>query len=85
MIGGSRPVNHYAARSSAEANKSAFMAKILPFTMGERGPKKKGEVTCEIVIFPGVRVEYNDRPTAPAGNGRPRRRRRTQAKDVALA
>lgn len=62
------------------------MAKILPFAMGEPGRKRHaGEVACEIVIFPGVRVEYNDRPPAPAGSGRPRRRRRSPAKDAALA
>ena len=49
------------------------MAKILSFPRldGHRS-RKAGDASAEIVIFPGVRVEYHDRPPAPTGSGRPR-------------
>ena len=66
------------------------MADILPFLRG--GPSRKKPAggtpptaTGQIVIFTGVRVEYGARTPAPTGKGRPRRRRRTPAKDAVLA
>ncbi|MBA3519160.1 MAG: hypothetical protein H0T75_16340 [Rhizobiales bacterium] len=51
------------------------MAKILAFTrLDTARSRKAGERSAEIVIFPGVRVEYHDCPPSPAGNGRPRGR-----------
>ena len=61
------------------------MAQILPFSSAERRsrPERSGMMNAaEIVIFPGVRVEYHDEPPKPAGSGRPRgggRGRRTGA------
>ena len=49
------------------------MAKILPFQRVDGTRSRKADAApAEIVIFPGVRVEYHDRPPDPAGNGRPR-------------
>lgn len=51
------------------------MAKILPFPrLDATRSRKPDDVPAEIVIFPGIRVEYHDRPPGPAGNGRPRGR-----------
>ena len=62
------------------------MADILPFTRGEPGRKRDaGRVTGEIVIFPGIRVEYHDVGPEPAGNGGPPRGRRSRAKKLASA
>jgi hypothetical protein len=61
------------------------MAQILPFLDAERRPRPERSVSvraamAEIVIFPGVRVEYHDEPPEPAGDGRSRGGRRRQAK-----
>jgi hypothetical protein len=62
------------------------MADILPFAKAEPGRRKPpGGSAGEIVIFPGVRVEYHDRPAAPEGNGGPRRRRRPRVKEAAAS
>ena len=51
------------------------MAKILPLPRLETTRRRKAEgAPAEIVFFPGVRIEYHDRPPEPAGNGRPRGR-----------
>jgi hypothetical protein len=65
------------------------MAEILPFT-GERRERSRPAPgnRAEIVIFPGVRVEYHDRVPEPAqqsaAKGRSRRRVRP-AKDALSA
>ena len=61
-----------------------LMAKILPFINAElhNRPVRTSApraAMAEIVIFPGIRVEYHDEPPKPAGDGRSRRRNR-QAK-----
>jgi hypothetical protein len=57
------------------------MGKILPFTCLPRSTSRKpGDASAEIVIFPGVRVEYHDQPPAPAGKGGPSRRGRRPQK-----
>lgn len=68
------------------------MAKILPFARGRAGRKpaaSKGaaasQCTGEIVIFPGVRVEYHDQTPAPEAKQRRSRVRRSSAEDVLSA
>jgi hypothetical protein len=53
------------------------MADILPFVKDKDGRSKSaGASAGEVVIFPGVRIEYHDpAPTPPSGTGRPRRKR----------
>jgi hypothetical protein len=63
------------------------MAKILPFA-SDRATRKspKREAAGEIVIFPGVRVEYHDSPPQPMQKRRQQRRvRRNSAKGDALS
>jgi hypothetical protein len=62
------------------------MAKILPFARG-RGTRRLSQrgATGEIVIFPGIRVEYHDSPPQPAQKRRQPRGRRGSAKDDALS
>jgi len=53
------------------------MADILPFVK-EKGTRAKRAAprAGEVVIFPGIRIEYHDpAPTPPSGTGRPRRKR----------
>jgi hypothetical protein len=62
------------------------MAQILTFPKIEASRRShRGSVNAEVVIFPGVRVEYHDQPPKPAGNGRRRRTRRVRATDAASA
>jgi hypothetical protein len=62
------------------------MAKILPFAKGRVGRKPTAQQgTGEIVIFPGVRVEYHDQTPAPEAKQRRRRVRRNPAEDVLSA
>jgi hypothetical protein len=62
------------------------MAKILPFARGRAGRKPAApQGTGEIVIFPGVRVEYHDQTPAPEAKQRCRRARRNSAEDVLSA
>lgn len=57
------------------------MTKILSFIRPEGTRKRSaGNLQAEIVIFPGVRVEYHDQPPKPAGNGRSGPGRRRPAK-----
>jgi len=58
------------------------MAKVLQFALRTSGDRRGvPDVPAEIVIFPGVRVEYHDAPQPPAGSGgSPRSRRRSAAK-----
>jgi hypothetical protein len=60
---------------------------ILPFTKPEASRiRRAGAGSAEIVIFPGVRIEYHDEKPAPGGKGRTRRRRRKgNPKDVLSA
>jgi hypothetical protein len=61
------------------------MAEILAFPKLEATRRSQREgVSAELVIFPGVRVEYHDQPPKPAG-GRPRRPRRPRSGDAASA
>ena len=59
------------------------MARILPFAKAgaERMPGEQ-KVAGELVIFPGVRVEYHDNPPEPRARGRRRRPRRKSEKDA---
>ncbi len=53
------------------------MAEILPFAGAEAQRSRNGvEGAGEIVIFPGVRVEYHENAPTPEGKKRPRRNRR---------
>ena len=57
------------------------MAKILQFAQPHTDRRRKaGNTSAQIVIFPGIRVEYHDAPPHPAGNGGSRRGRRGPAK-----
>jgi hypothetical protein len=59
------------------------MAKILPFATAQRTRKRyTGGGTAEVVIFPGIRVEYHDEPTKPAGSPRRRARRKGQKRAI---
>jgi hypothetical protein len=63
------------------------MAKILQFARLAADQRRKlPDAPCEVVIFPGIRVEYHDVPPQhPAGSGGPRRRRRSPAKRALTA
>jgi hypothetical protein len=62
------------------------MAEILPFAKGRAERKRDaGKAAGEIVIFPGVRVEYHDPSHEPPGKPRSRRPRRNSAGDVLSA
>ena len=62
------------------------MAEILPFGKIESGRRMRPDgLKGEIVIFPGIRVEYHEDPPAPAGSGRRRRARRGRAAKAASA
>src|SRR5258708_1883063 len=59
------------------------MAEILPFaTSGSNRPRERQHGSGEIVIFPGVRVEYHDRPPSPPAKPRHRRLKRNSASDA---
>jgi hypothetical protein len=61
------------------------MAKILQFAPLPADQRRRTpEAPCEVVIFPGVRVEYHDVPPHPAGSGGSRRARRRSAAKSAL-
>ena len=61
------------------------MAEILQFAKGSTARKRTpGEAAGEIVIFPGVRVEYHEAPQPPAKRKR-RRGRRAATKDALSA
>jgi len=61
------------------------MAEILQFAKGSTARKRAPrEAAGEIVIFPGVRVEYHQAPRPPAKRKR-RRARRAGAKDALSA
>lgn len=61
------------------------MAEILPFAKsGSTRPRGPQEVSGEIVIFPGVRVEYHDRPASPPPKPRQRRAKRDRGDSGAL-
>ena len=50
------------------------MAKILPFATDGANRKRKAPVTGgDVVIFPGIRVEYHDGAPQPDAKGRQRR------------
>lgn len=52
------------------------MAEILPFAASAtRAERPRGGSTGEIIIFPGVRVEYHDHPPQPPAK-QPRRGKR---------
>ena len=62
------------------------MAKVLQFALSasaERRPRP--DAPAEIVIFPGVRVEYHDAPPPPAGRTGGRGRRRSAGKRALTA
>jgi len=59
------------------------MAEILSFAKsGSSRPRAPQHVSGEIVIFPGVRVEYHDRPPSPPAKPRQRRLKRDGASDA---
>ena len=62
------------------------MAEILPFarTSSSR-PRDRRNVAGEIVIFPGVRVEYHDSPPSPPVKPRHRRTKRGSTSDALTA
>jgi hypothetical protein len=62
------------------------MADILPFVLsGSNRPSDRQGALGEIVIFPGVRVEYHDRPPTPPAKRRQRRQKRNAASDALTA
>ena len=62
------------------------MSNILPFAAAAPDRRRKpGAGTAEIVIFPGIRVEYHDRPKAAKGGAKPRRQRRRNPKGALSA
>lgn len=62
------------------------MAKILPFAT-DRAERKPGvrQAAGELVIFPGIRVEYHDNPPEPQAKRSRRRSRRRAEKTDALS
>ena len=62
------------------------MAEILPFAISasKRVPRHR-EGAGEVVIFPGIRVEYHEGPPSPPTKGRQRRGKRGSAKDALSA
>jgi len=59
------------------------MAEILPFaSSGPSRPRERQHVSGEIVIFPGIRVEYHDRPPSPPAKPRHGRPRRNRSRDA---
>jgi hypothetical protein len=61
------------------------MAEILPFAISAtKRPPRQREGVGEIVIFPGIRVEYHDSMPPPPTKGRSRRGKRG-SKDAALS
>ena len=59
------------------------MAEILPFAnSGSHRPRERLHASGEIVIFPGVRVEYHDRPPNPPAKPRQRRAKRNSSADA---
>jgi hypothetical protein len=61
------------------------MAKILPFAKSKAGRKQAAPRSAgEIVIFPGVRIEYHDRPPETEPKHR-QRARRNSSEDVLSA
>jgi hypothetical protein len=59
------------------------MATILPF-VGRRPDRTKRPrgATGEIVIFPGVRIEYHDHAPTPTVNRSPQRAKQRRDKDA---
>jgi hypothetical protein len=63
------------------------MVKILPFARPDSAAPSRKPVTAvaaEIVIFPGVRIQYDDRPLPP-GTGPRRGAKRRSAKNALTA
>jgi len=61
------------------------MADILPFAIGASKPSRPhSQRAGEVVIFPGIRVEYHEFPPEPP-KGRHRRAKRDAAKDALSA
>jgi hypothetical protein len=70
------------------AFRKQHMAKILAFSIAGRAARpERSSFNCaaEIVIFPGVRVEYHDEPPNPAGDGSSGRRGRGRQAKAALS
>ena len=62
------------------------MGDIIPFAKdGLDRPRKRREAMGEIVIFPGIRVEYHDGTPSPPTSHPPRRAKRRRAKDALSA
>ena len=62
------------------------MADILQFAISaSKRTRRHRESVGEVVIFPGIRVEYHESPPQPPTNGRQRRSKRGTAKDVLSA
>ena len=57
------------------------MAEILPFTSADAHRRRKvADAAGEVVIFPGIRVEYHENASAPDTTKRQRRSRRRPSK-----
>lgn len=62
------------------------MAEILPFAKtGPHRPRDRQNAVGEVVIFPGVRVEYHDGPPTPPVRPRQRRQKRNSGTDALTA
>lgn len=65
---------------SAEMGPGA-MAEILPFTSADTHRRRKvADAAGEVVIFPGIRIEYHDNASPPDASKRQRRGRRRPSK-----
>jgi hypothetical protein len=59
----------------------ASMAEILPFTSADAHRRRKlTHPAGEVVLFPGIRIEYHEKAAAPAASKRQRRGRRRSSK-----
>jgi hypothetical protein len=57
------------------------MAEILPFTSADAHRRRKvADTAGEVVIFPGIRIEYHENAPAPDATKRQRRARRRPSK-----
>jgi hypothetical protein len=64
----------------------ASMAEILPFTSADAHRRRKvTDAAGEVVIFPGIRIEYHENASVPEASKRQRRSRRRPSKPPASA
>ncbi len=65
----------------AADKRNGSMAEILPFTSADAQRRRKlADAAGEVVIFPGIRIEYHENPSTPGATKRQRRGRRRPSK-----